>query len=204
MPYHYYNSYDKEINSKSINFYVLVQKNITVQCDMSQGRLGLIASIILYFDDGTYKEIVTDSKWLARVDTSRYGVTKTDFGISKDKRHYAKEIENIWRFKRSPLPNLYEEEIMPVKFEPVEVKPGEVNTVCFELDNPKHQENLGCTGDYFIVSLMNYFNYFTYGDTELTRLDVARTAHCLSGPDGHMFHTTYSMIWILMLYDYYK
>lgn len=69
-----------------------------------------------------------------------------------------------------------------------------------ELDSPLHQENLGCAGDYFIASLMNYF---TDGDTKLTRLDIVRIADCLKLYDGFMFHTTYSMIWIQMVYDYY-
>jgi len=70
-----------------------------------------------------------------------------------------------------------------------------------ELDSPKHQENLGCAGDYHISSLMNYF---TYGDTELTRFDLVRIAHFLEMADGYMFHTTYSMIWIMMIKEYYK
>lgn len=69
-----------------------------------------------------------------------------------------------------------------------------------ELDSPWHQENLGCSGDYFISSLMNYF---TDGDTRLTRLDIIRIADCLKLYDGYMFHTTYSMIWLMMVYDYY-
>ncbi len=69
-----------------------------------------------------------------------------------------------------------------------------------ELDSPMHQENLGCTGDYMIASLMNYM---TYGNPELTRFDLVRTADYLACHDYKMFHTTYSMLWIQMLYDYY-
>ncbi len=70
-----------------------------------------------------------------------------------------------------------------------------------ELDSPKHQENLGCAGDYAIASLMNYY---TYGDARLTRLDIVRIADSLRVQDGYMFHTTYSLIWIIMVYDYYQ
>lgn len=69
-----------------------------------------------------------------------------------------------------------------------------------ELDSPMHQENLGCTGDYLIASLMNYM---TYGNTELTRFDLIRTADYLVTNDCKMFHTSYSMLWVQMLYDYY-
>ncbi len=66
------------------------------------------------------------------------------------------------------------------------------------LDSPRHQETLGCTGDYYVESLMNYF---TFGDPRLTRLDVVRTADWLTMADGFMFHTTYSLIWVEMLKD---
>jgi len=69
-----------------------------------------------------------------------------------------------------------------------------------ELDSPMHQENLGCTGDYMISSLMNYV---TYGNSELTRFDIVRTADYLRINDAKMFHTSYSMMWIQMLWDYY-
>ncbi len=69
-----------------------------------------------------------------------------------------------------------------------------------ELDSPMHQENLGCTGDYRIASLMNNM---TYGNMELTRFDLVRTTDYLAANHCKMFHTTYSMLWIQMLYEYY-
>lgn len=69
-----------------------------------------------------------------------------------------------------------------------------------ELDSPMHQENLGCVGDYYIASLMNWF---TYGDAALVRLDLVRIGDYIEMTDGYMFHTSFSMIWILMLWDYY-
>ena len=68
------------------------------------------------------------------------------------------------------------------------------------LDSPAHQENLGCAGDYFIESLIEYF---TYQDTRLIRFDIIRIADYLKMSSGYMFHTTYSLIWIQMVYDYY-
>lgn len=67
------------------------------------------------------------------------------------------------------------------------------------LDSPKHQENLGCTGDYYIESLMSYVSY---RDTRLVRFDIARTAEWLRLRDGQMFHTSYSLIWVRMMRDY--
>ncbi len=68
------------------------------------------------------------------------------------------------------------------------------------LDSPYHQENLACTGDYYIESLMSYF---CFGDTKLTRFDIVRTIDFLKMNDGFMFHTTYSLILLRMIYDYY-
>lgn len=69
------------------------------------------------------------------------------------------------------------------------------------LDSPTHQENLGCTGDYYIESLAEYF---AFGDTALTRFDLLRTAELLRQGDGRMFHTSYSLIYLQMLWDYYQ
>ena len=71
----------------------------------------------------------------------------------------------------------------------------------YHLDSPIHQEPLACTGDYYIESLMNYM---TYGVRELTRLDIIKTARLLKERNGRMFHTSYSLIWVQWLLDYYN
>lgn len=68
------------------------------------------------------------------------------------------------------------------------------------LDSPLHQEPLACTGDYYIESLISAF---CFGDMRLAELDTLRTAQLLADNDGKMFHTTYSLIWVRMLYDVY-
>ncbi len=68
------------------------------------------------------------------------------------------------------------------------------------LDSPRHSEPLACTGDYYIETLMTAFSF---GDMTLAKLDVMRTAELLLKNDGRMFHTTYSLMWIMMLYDVY-
>ncbi len=69
------------------------------------------------------------------------------------------------------------------------------------LDSPCHYEPLACTGDYYIESLMTAFSY---GDQELSKFDIIRTAQLIRNNGGRMFHTTYSLIWVLMLYDIYN
>ncbi len=68
------------------------------------------------------------------------------------------------------------------------------------LDSPRHSEPLACTGDYYIETLMTLFSF---GDMRLSELDIRRTAELMIKNDGRMFHTTYSLIWVQMLYDVY-
>ena len=68
------------------------------------------------------------------------------------------------------------------------------------LDSPRHCEPLACTGDYYIETLMTAFSF---GDMRLAEFDVIRTGELLKKNDGRMFHTTYSLIWVLMLHDVY-
>lgn len=68
------------------------------------------------------------------------------------------------------------------------------------LDSPCHCEPLACTGDYYIESLMTAFSY---GDMTLAAEDIIRTAELIRNNGGRMFHTTYSLIWVMMLRDVY-
>jgi len=68
------------------------------------------------------------------------------------------------------------------------------------LDSGRHCEPLACTGDYYIEALMTMF---TYGDQRLSAFDIRRTAQLLRYNNGRMFHTTYSLIWVQMLWDVY-
>ena len=69
------------------------------------------------------------------------------------------------------------------------------------LDSPKHQEPLACTGDYYIEAMMTAG---TFGDMRLAALDVLRTAQVLQLSDGRLFHTTYSLIWVHMMWEVYQ
>lgn len=44
---------------------------------------------------------------------------------------------------------------------------------------------------------------FSFGDLRLAAFDVRRTAQLLRYHDGRMFHTSYSLIWVQMLWDVY-
>jgi len=68
------------------------------------------------------------------------------------------------------------------------------------LDSPRHCEPMACTGDYYIETLMTAFSF---GDMTLAAFDVRRTAELIRYQNGVMFHTTYSLIWVQMLWDVY-
>jgi hypothetical protein len=44
---------------------------------------------------------------------------------------------------------------------------------------------------------------FSFGDMRLAEFDLIRTAIMLEREKGRLFHTTYSLIWVRMLYDVY-
>jgi alpha-L-rhamnosidase len=70
----------------------------------------------------------------------------------------------------------------------------------YHMDSPIHQEALDGTGDYLIDSLVNYYTYY---DPRLTRLDIWRTAQMLNFHNGLFFHTSYSLLFVQMVWDYY-
>ena len=71
----------------------------------------------------------------------------------------------------------------------------------FESESTLHCEPMACTGDYYVEAMMTAMSY---GDLRLAEFDVIRTADILRVKEGVMFHTTYSMIWVMMLYDMYR
>lgn len=70
----------------------------------------------------------------------------------------------------------------------------------FESESVLHCEPMACTGDYYVEMMMTALSY---GDLRLAEFDVLRTADILRVKQGEMFHATYSMIWVMMLYDAY-
>ncbi len=70
----------------------------------------------------------------------------------------------------------------------------------YHLDSPIHQEGLGCTGDYMIEALISQY---AFGETRLARQDLLRTAYLLRQKNGRMYHTSYSLLLLQMLVDYW-
>ncbi len=70
----------------------------------------------------------------------------------------------------------------------------------FESESVLHCEPMACTGDYYVEMMMTALSY---GDLRLAEFDVLRTADILRVKKGEMFHATYSMIWVMMLYHAY-
>ena len=71
----------------------------------------------------------------------------------------------------------------------------------FESESVLHCEPMACTGDYYVETMMTAMSY---GDLRLAAFDVLRTADIIRVKNGEMFHATYSMIWVMMLWDVYR
>ena len=70
----------------------------------------------------------------------------------------------------------------------------------YYLDSPDHQEPLGDFGDYLIEALVSDY---AFGDSWLIRQDLRKFAAILEKQDYHNFHTSYALLWVQALLDYY-
>jgi len=68
------------------------------------------------------------------------------------------------------------------------------------LDSPHHQEPLGDHGDYLIEAAIDAY---AFGEHSLTKADLERTQLYLAQHDTAMFHTSYRLLWVWMLHEYW-
>jgi hypothetical protein len=68
------------------------------------------------------------------------------------------------------------------------------------LDSPNHQEPIGDFGDYLIESLENDY---AFNEPWLARQDMRKFAGVLDHAGSANFHTSYALLWLQMLMDYY-
>ena len=68
------------------------------------------------------------------------------------------------------------------------------------LDSPDHQEPIGDFGDYLIEALENDY---AFSEPWLARQDLRKFAGILDHYGSATFHTSYSLLWLQMLMDYY-
>ena len=68
------------------------------------------------------------------------------------------------------------------------------------LDSPNHQEPIGDPGDYLIESLENDY---AFQEPWLTRQDLRKFASMLDHSGETNFHTSYALLWLQMLMDFY-
>lgn len=68
------------------------------------------------------------------------------------------------------------------------------------LDSPHNQEPLGDTGDSMIESLENFY---AFDEPALARQDLRKFAGILDHFHEANFHTSYALLWLQMLMDYY-
>jgi len=70
----------------------------------------------------------------------------------------------------------------------------------YHLDSPNHQEPLADFGDYMIVAMVNYY---AFGEPWLIRQDIRKFARILEQASCQPFHTSYALLWLQALMDYY-
>ncbi len=68
------------------------------------------------------------------------------------------------------------------------------------LDSPNHQEPIGDFGDYLIEAMENDY---AFDAQALTEQDLRKFAEVLDHAGEVNFHTSYSMLWLQMLMEYY-
>ncbi|MEI8281989.1 MAG: alpha-L-rhamnosidase C-terminal domain-containing protein, partial [Armatimonadota bacterium] len=79
-----------------------------------------------------------------------------------------------------------------------------VTQICMQthhLDSPHHQEPISDAGDYLIESLNSFY---AFGEGTLARQDVKKIARTLEQRNYQSFHTSYSLLWLRMLVQYYE
>jgi hypothetical protein len=69
------------------------------------------------------------------------------------------------------------------------------------LDSPNHQEPICDPGDYLIESVENYY---AFGEAGLARQDLRKFGRMLAELHYQNFHTSYSLLWLQMLMQYYQ
>ena len=78
-----------------------------------------------------------------------------------------------------------------------------VTQICMQshyLDSPDHQEPICDPGDYLIESLNGLY---AFGDGSLARQDLRKFARILEQRHYQNFHTSYALLWLQMLRQYY-
>jgi len=79
-----------------------------------------------------------------------------------------------------------------------------VTQICMQthhLDSPHHQEPISDAGDYLIESLNSLY---AFGEGTLARQDLKKIARTLAQRHYQSFHTSYSLLWLRMLIQYYE
>lgn len=77
----------------------------------------------------------------------------------------------------------------------------QVSLQTHHLDSPDHQEPLGDSGDYLVESLANWQAFHA---PALARQDLRKTAWLMDGCGYQMFHTSYQLLWLQLLVEYYQ
>ncbi len=111
-PKHYFNNYEFEINSNTIDIIAKVSLLPEVLTEYSKGRGGFYLAGTVVFDDGTFEEIETDSSWESRIDYSYDNYQSYNSKLKKDECFCVPSVfDDIWHAEDAPIPMLSLEKI---------------------------------------------------------------------------------------------
>ena len=111
MPQHYYCTYEIPVDATRVCVYALVQTLPIVQCDMTQGRNGLICACTLFFEDGTKETAYSDESWRCRFSTAPLSALSFDFTQPQTAWKNAECVSSVWDLFPSEIENTVEEKI---------------------------------------------------------------------------------------------
>ena len=111
MPQQYYNTYEIPVDATRVRVYALVQTLPTVQCDMTQGRNGLICACTVFFADGTSESAYSDESWRCRFSTAPSSAFSFDFTKPQADWKNAVCVSSVWNLFPSEIENTVEETI---------------------------------------------------------------------------------------------
>lgn len=145
---------------------------------------------LFFTDGGEYRGFYFHSTGIIEASLKNIGDTPATITIGLIAAHYPVDLEAITETDDAVLNQVLEVCRHTLK----------ICRQTHHLDSTRHCEPLACTGDYYIETLMTAFSF---GDFALAEFDILRTAELLRQQGGRMFHTTYSLIWVKMLWDTY-
>ena len=134
LPYTYSDIYEIEINDKNLSFAAEVRLLPAVMAETSLGLGRFALECDAELEDGTHEIFSADETWLSRRNTYYESINNVDFTKREEEWTNSSFVAPFPEIRRSPLPKLAEEKIMPDEFSAVTVVAKESRSVTVTFD----------------------------------------------------------------------